>query len=87
MCKLGTRETARERLAGNAKFNGMTEHEYLDALEEALIALRVFGKEEEWRKVGRKTLLRRLLDARMMVEKGDYDWGEYKKALGLTGET
>lgn len=85
MSNLGTRESACQRLVGNGRANRMTQHEYLDALEEALIALRSFGADDSWREVGRAELLRRLLDARRIAEAGEYEWAAYKKALGLTG--
>lgn len=85
MSELERQFTPCQRLRQEARAWQLTQHDYLDALDEAVICLYSFGASDVWRESSIKELLRRLLRARVVAGSEGSTWAEYKKALGLTG--
>lgn len=83
MSEIDRSESPCQRLKFEARAWGLSPHDYLDALDEAVICLRTFGGDDGWREGDREKMLRRLLRARAIAEEEGADWVEYKKALGL----
>lgn len=87
MSRQHARLSGYQLFASEAAAYEMSQHEYLGALKEALIVVRVLARYDGFGAIGTKELLYRLLTARKLAERPSHKWADYKKALGLTGET